>query len=58
MRVSMIVQGQHCMVDVQQRTKNIWVAWGEFQGSQIRTEGISRDGAIRRWRQLAFKAAD
>jgi hypothetical protein len=42
-----------CKVSVEQKSKTVWVAVGDYMGNSIRVEDRSARTALRRWQEAA-----
>jgi hypothetical protein len=55
--VTVIIRGERVPVSVTRRSKEVWIARGEYQGHFIETEGRRDRFALARWREIAERRA-
>lgn len=48
-----LVWNTQCTVSVEQMSKSVWVAVGDYMGETIRTQDRSEATALKRWREAA-----
>lgn len=53
MQQRVTVWGKPHMVTVEQRSKSVWVAVGEYMGESLRSEGRSATSAAAHWAEAA-----
>lgn len=47
------VGGEHYFITVDQKSKSVWVAVGDYMGETLRVQGRSEGVAVKRWREAA-----
>jgi len=50
---SLVVWGQRVPVSVQQVSKSVWIASGDYLGHSIETKDRSEGAALKRWQEAA-----
>lgn len=53
MTVTVNVWGKRYEVTIEQKSKAVWFAVGDYMGSRLETKGASLGAAIKRWREAA-----
>ena len=57
-KTSVRVYDNRCEVYVQQKSKSVWIADGEYQGKSIAAQGSSQADALTKWRRYAERSDD
>ena len=50
---TVMVWGKPYKIDVEQKSKRVWIASGECMGQSIQAKDFSEGAAIKRWREAA-----
>lgn len=53
-QLEVTVDGEVCKVWVAQKSKSVWIAYGDFRGERINQNGSSQNNALENW----YSAAD
>jgi hypothetical protein len=53
MQQRVVVWGKPILIDVQQRSKRVWVASGEYMGETVQTTDRTAGAAAKRWQEAA-----
>ena len=53
MKQRVTVWGEAITIDVEQRSKSVWIASGEYMGQRIDTKDRTASTAAKRWREAA-----